>query len=117
MSNCGRLTDAELLRALDAEASAYVEMEAPGCPKTMAVYDILLRKTGKKIRTKDVVARINAAFGTRYDSNLHGKWRRGERPVPREVDALMRRHVLTCLYGEEGEALASMLDGSLVVEE
>jgi len=111
MSNCGRLTDAELLRALNAEAAEWVENENPGCPKTMAVYDILLRKSKRKVKTHDVVNEINEACGTRFDSNLHGKWRRGERPVPREVEALMRRHILSCLYGEEGEVLASLLDG------
>ena len=113
MSNCGRLTDAELVRALDAEAAAWVANEHPYCPRHMAVYDILVRKTDPKARTHDAVSRINERLDTLYDSNLYGKWRRGERPIPREAEAFMRQYTLICLFGDEGKALAQLLDGPI----
>lgn len=110
MSECGRLTDKELMRALGREADA-LRSENPQCPKVLALYDCLLRKTVKGARTLAVINSVNKELGTIYDSNIHGKWRRGERGIPHPAQALMRRRVLECILGEDGLELAHFLDG------
>jgi hypothetical protein len=113
---CMRLNDQQLLSMmLERELPAYLE-EHPNCPPPFAVYEILSRK--QKQKTADLAAELNSLPGVDsvYNSNILGKWRRGERTVPREVESYLRAECMRCLLGPIGAKLAELLGEGAQVE-
>ena len=106
---CSRITDRGLMRVLlDRELPAYLD-EHPDCPLPLAVYEILNKKQAQK--TRHIAEDINILPGvkSKYTSNIVGKWRRAERPVPREVESFMRAEIIRCILGDTGDLLADLL--------
>ena len=103
---CGRLSDAELARAILAELDGYMK-DHPRCPRPLAAYELLTRKQGGK--PADIVRDVNQLNASTYSTNIVGKWRRAERPVPRDVEAYMRGEVLRCVLGPLGADLVELL--------
>ena len=103
---CGRLSDGELVRAILAEMDTYTR-EHPMAPRPLGAYELLTKKQGGK--TKDIIEELNRLNDSTYTANILGKWRRAERPVPRDVEAYMRGEVLRCVLGKVGDDLVELL--------
>lgn len=107
---CQRINDADFVRLMVVrEIPAYREKH-PNCPEPLAVWEIL-NLAQKSRSTRAIADELNYLPNatTRYDSNLVGKWRRGERPIPREAESYMRAEILRCVLGKLGADLADML--------
>ena len=63
---------------------------------------------GYKVR--DALAEVNAALGKKYDMNVIGKWRRGDKPMPQPVQDYMLRDVIYDVLRAEG--LVALTDDS-----
>jgi len=103
---CARLSDAELVRAIMADMDGYMQKH-PMCPRPLAAYELLTRKQGGK--PADIVRDVNRLNTSTYSTNIVGKWRRGERPVPRDVEAYLRGEILGCVLGPVGKDLVVLL--------
>lgn len=103
---CSRLSDAVLTRVLLAEVDAYLK-EYPDCPRPLAAYEVLNKKQGGK--TGQIVDELNQLNEYTYSANIVGKWRRGIRPVPRNIEGYMRGQIIRCLVGPVGDDLVALL--------
>jgi hypothetical protein len=95
-----------LVKAILAEMDDYMRHH-PSCPRPFAAFEILSKKQG--LKTKEILMELNMLNESTYSGNIMGKWRRAERPVPRDVEAYMRGEVLRCTLGTVGDDLVQLL--------
>lgn len=107
MPNLRRISDWEVVESLNDAVDRKLKT-APTYSPLVVAYETVCRAA--RMTSPMMQREMNKAMGTKYNANMIGKWRRGERSTPRNVERYMRRVILEAAFGEKAPLLLDVIE-------